>query len=465
MAQPQTMRDLVVVVPGILGSVLVRDGREIWGASGKSIIGNLVTFGRALKELKLEPGIGHDDPKDGVSAPHILPRLHMIPTFWKADGYGMLLERLSRRFALTPATADQPGNFIAFPYDWRLSNQLNAQRFADAVVPDLERWRRHTQNRDARLILICHSMGGLLARWFLEVLGGHDLTRTLITIGTPYRGSINALDALANGMFLGVGPFGLAIDALVRSFPSVYQLLPTYPCLDFDDGQLRALAGMDLPNLGAVNVEKALEFHAGISDAVGVHPRYQTFAIKGIDQPTAQSARLRDGKVEPLRHYKGTDYAGDGTVPRPSSHPPEWPSDDASAFAPQKHAMLQSTDSILAQLSGILEAGRLSRFMAGGLRIGVDLPDVAQPGVPVSIEATSLDGDPSLPLHVVCEGEDGQVFGSPKLMHATGDGRYRATIDGLPAGGWRITVRSATPARPVEPVSDWTLALNPDAAQ
>jgi len=92
MVQPQPMRDLVVVVPGILGSVLVKDGREVWGASGKSMIDNLLTFGRALKELKLGPGIGHGDPKDGASAPRILPRLHMIPTFleggriWDASG-------------------------------------------------------------------------------------------------------------------------------------------------------------------------------------------------------------------------------------------------------------------------------------------------------------------------------------------------------------------------------------------
>jgi hypothetical protein len=99
------------------------------------------------------------------------------------------------------------------------------------------------------------------------------------------------------------------------------------------------------------------------------------------------------------------------------------------------------------------------------LGIGVDLPDVVRFGVPVSVTATSLDDDPSLPIHVVCEGEDGQVFGGPKLMHATGDGRYRAAIDRLSAGGWRITVRSATPGRPVKPVSDWTLVLNPDAVQ
>ena len=103
----------------------------------RSVVGNLVTFGRALKDLKLDHGIGHEGPEDGVSSPRVLPRLFMIPTFWKTDGYGKLTERLSRRFTLTPATDDQPGNLIEFPYDWRLSNQFNAQRLADTVVPYL----------------------------------------------------------------------------------------------------------------------------------------------------------------------------------------------------------------------------------------------------------------------------------------------------------------------------------------
>src|ERR1700730_9803146 len=140
---------------------------------------------------------------DEGSVPRVLPRLFMIPTFWKTDGYGRLTDRLLSRFTLTPATDDQPGNFFEFPYDWRLSNQLNAQRLADAVIPQLEGWRRHTQESDAKLILICHSMGGLIARWFLEILGGREVTRMLITIGTPYQGSVNALDALANGLHLG----------------------------------------------------------------------------------------------------------------------------------------------------------------------------------------------------------------------------------------------------------------------
>src|SRR3984893_2294747 len=189
MPQQQPMSDVIVLVPGILGSVLVKDGREVWGSSGSSVGHNLITFGGALNMLELPHEIGHDDPKDGVTALY-------GPKFWKADGYGRLANHLKERFTLTPATNGQTGNLLEFPYDWRLSNQLNAQRLSERVVPLLERWRQSTSNPNAKLIFICHSMGGLVARYFLEVLGGRELVSKLITIGTPYQGSINALNAL-----------------------------------------------------------------------------------------------------------------------------------------------------------------------------------------------------------------------------------------------------------------------------
>lgn len=40
-----------------------------------------------------------------------------------------------------------------------------------------------------RLIVIGHSQGGLIASWWVKRLGGHRRVRTLVTLGTPHRGT------------------------------------------------------------------------------------------------------------------------------------------------------------------------------------------------------------------------------------------------------------------------------------
>jgi triacylglycerol lipase len=40
-----------------------------------------------------------------------------------------------------------------------------------------------------RLIVMGHSQGGLIASWWVKRLGGHRRVRTLVTLGTPHRGT------------------------------------------------------------------------------------------------------------------------------------------------------------------------------------------------------------------------------------------------------------------------------------
>lgn len=50
--------------------------------------------------------------------------------------------------------------------------------------------RRHV--RGGRVDLVCHSLGGVIARVYLQVLGGARRVDRCITLGTPHRGTYNA---------------------------------------------------------------------------------------------------------------------------------------------------------------------------------------------------------------------------------------------------------------------------------
>jgi pimeloyl-ACP methyl ester carboxylesterase len=48
------------------------------------------------------------------------------------------------------------------------------------------------QSREHTCVLIGHSMGGLVARQYVQELGGHELVDTVVTMGTPHRGTYTA---------------------------------------------------------------------------------------------------------------------------------------------------------------------------------------------------------------------------------------------------------------------------------
>jgi hypothetical protein len=58
-AARKPMSDVVILLPGITGSVLRKDNQEIWGLSTASVLHAIRTLGRSINTLKL-----HDDPPD-----------------------------------------------------------------------------------------------------------------------------------------------------------------------------------------------------------------------------------------------------------------------------------------------------------------------------------------------------------------------------------------------------------------
>ena len=318
-----SLKDVVILLPGIMGSALFKNGQPVWDLTVGAIGRALYTLGESIQDLALssDASTGED-----VTPTHLLQDVHIIPGLWKIDGYSGLSNLLKRRLK---AVAGE--NFFEFPYDWRLDNRISAQRLKTAALDWLENWRSRPGNQDAKLVLIAHSMGGLVSRYFLEVLGGWEHTKTLITLGTPHRGSIKALDYLVNGLRKKIGPVTLMnLTAMIQSFPSVHQLLPIYKCVGDNEHDLKRLE--DLDELGELDLERArtaIEFHREIERAVEdnfANPayaasRYHLLPVVGTYQPTFQSALLTGDGVKPIRTYKGEQIkGGDGTVPEFFGH-------------------------------------------------------------------------------------------------------------------------------------------------
>ena len=256
--------DVVVLLPGILGSVLQVDGRDAWAPSKGALLRGILSLGASVKNLELRTtdDIDRDELGDGVTVPRLMPDIHLIPRFWKIDGYTKVRGVLTERFDLTPGL-----NWFDFPYDWRRDNRVAARQLAQRAPGWLDAWKTASGNQDAKLVLLGHSMGGLVARAFLELYDGWKITRSLITFGTPYRGAVNVLDYLASGFKKGVGPFKLDLSRLLGSMTSVYQLCPIFPCVDTGDGNLVHAHGLDTLPDGVVR-ERLIAAREGFHDEI-----------------------------------------------------------------------------------------------------------------------------------------------------------------------------------------------------
>lgn len=210
---PEPYTDIVVLLPGIMGSELAQRGRPVWAATGGAALDAILTFGGSAQALTLLDGLGDSAPGEadqggGVVATGLFSGIHVIPGLWSPNvGYGEVERRLAADLDLTRVQPDgPPGNYLPFPYDWRLSVRYNGRRLARAVDDVVTRWRAQGgPYAEARVSFVAHSMGGLVARWAIDREGAATYTRRLITLATPHRGAIEAVGRLVNGSRSGCG--------------------------------------------------------------------------------------------------------------------------------------------------------------------------------------------------------------------------------------------------------------------
>jgi len=120
-----------------------------------------------------------------------------------------------------------------FTYDWRKDNRIAAKELAAFIDRVLTIANTHQKGRDKstfrKVTLIGHSMGGLVIKWCSSFFIPPERIEKIITIATPYRGSLKAIEAILPGAR---NLFGAehkkSMRHASRTLPGVYQLLPSW---------------------------------------------------------------------------------------------------------------------------------------------------------------------------------------------------------------------------------------------
>ncbi len=460
----QRLRHLIVIVPGIGGSVLSGPDGAQWATTAAAFAGRLIRPGRL----------------DLYRAPELQPT-GLIDTFtafgglWHLPGYDGLESHLRRTFRDPVVHVHRHGvpvprntDVMMFPYDFRRSVRAAAEQLAAAVTDALA--GTHHSARRRRVIVVAHSMGGLVARYWLGPLGGAPLCAALLTLGTPHRGAPKALDWLVNGA--GAGRLRVPwITRVLRGWPSVYELLPQYPAV-WDAAGEHELEFTHLPPhlierrprlaryapTFATMAADARRTHEDIAAAWAELPPDDNPVIpyfgRGHATPNraelTRSGKLTISKTDPS--WRGNiGWRGDGTVPAISAIPrelgenrPVW------RGVTDRHTEFASTATVLDLLisynGDVLPTRGNERPERAWL--GLDVEDVVASGDPVRVGVTvQPEGVQAEGIHLMVTDvakPSVQVYAEPLVADGTNwrgvlpplaPGRYRLAFEAQRVGG------------------------------
>lgn len=433
-----------MVVPGIGGSVLARpgdpDGAAVWDASKSEIGKGLFHPGRLDIDEPLEPrGLTESTKFLGFT---LVPGYELLLKMLEKEGFGAVDRRGDPNAPVIGASV------VAVPYDFRRSIVAAAERL-DAVV-DAHFDGASDAERAKRVIVVAHSMGGLVARVWLGLLRRWPWCRSLITLGTPHRGAPKALGWLVNGV-----PLASWVTPTLRGWDSVVELLPRYPVVRDGDTD-RYPHELDVPCLGR-RAKDAYDLHVQIEKLWKAMPwnRPEMVPCIGWSHPTPDACTWENGKLRiaktPWITAEGwkQDF-GDGTVPAYSALPVEMNDQvNARRAVKQRHMPLAHADVIVKLIREQMNYDSPKQAAGPGDEppaIGLDLDDCHQAGapIPVAVALRHVHADVSgqlvwARLRAV---DSSGPWQQTALSWALDHGGFVGVLPGQPPGLYEVRIRA-----------------------
>ncbi|MFB6649307.1 lipase/acyltransferase domain-containing protein [Bacillus toyonensis] len=287
---------LIIFIPGIMGSTLKKRNRLIWPWSD-----------------------------------YILDSYEYLKKLEDKEIYSSKIEPFTYRKLMNNLKGITT-NVISFHYDWRQNNLSH--------VKDLKEKISEKSEQVDEIILVAHSMGGIIGKLLLNQLDEEawaDKISKFITLGTPWNGAMDAYKTLKYGTSIPdkiIKIKGAILNKKTSKeispyFPSIYQLLPNENYCELASRlETKTLVSYRKNNRNYYDHEEFFidhlkndfefykhkyndvfeDFHSLLSKDIPQH--IQHFEIIGISKPTISGITENT-----LGEAEGDFRNGDGTVP------------------------------------------------------------------------------------------------------------------------------------------------------
>ncbi len=255
---PDYSRNPVIVIPGILGSRLIdgETGRVAWGKFERT---GFLDYGKsriASTALPMKEGAPLAQLRDSIKSDGTLAYLEIeLPgRLVEIEAYGDILSSLgvggyrdAERLGRSDVPySDEHFTCFQFDYDWRRDIAETAGKLSQFIEDRKMYIRREYERRygirnaDIKFDIVAHSMGGMVARYYLRYgsqplpddgslpslnWSGARNVRKVVLVGTPNAGSALAVRDLVDGYHLSRA-LPAYPAAILGTMPAVYQLLP-----------------------------------------------------------------------------------------------------------------------------------------------------------------------------------------------------------------------------------------------
>jgi pSer/pThr/pTyr-binding forkhead associated (FHA) protein len=193
-------RRTVVFVPGLMGSELWLGNERVWPN---------------VKTLFTNPEIFRYPSDPPLQARNIVNEVVIVPNVIKQDQYNRLGDYLVDELRFR-----RDEDFFEFAYDWRQDIRTSASQLGQLI---------ENFSTERPVVIIGHSLGTLVTRYYVECLGGDKRVEKIILMGGPHVGAVKGLvSLLVAPQIMPFGIMGERLRQISMTFPTAYQILPEY---------------------------------------------------------------------------------------------------------------------------------------------------------------------------------------------------------------------------------------------